>query len=94
MSDAIVYLDNNATTVVAPECIEAMVHCLRETYGNPSSKHGIGESAKVETIAARSKVAALLGATPPEIVFTSGGTESNHQAILGGSPCRRASAIS
>ncbi|CAI8962691.1 cysteine desulfurase family protein [Methylocaldum szegediense] len=84
MSDAIVYLDNNATTVVAPECIEAMVHCLRETYGNPSSKHGIGESAKVETIAARSKVAALLGATPPEIVFTSGGTESNHQAILGG----------
>jgi cysteine desulfurase len=84
MSDAIIYLDNNATTAVAPECAEAMARCLRETYGNPSSKHRIGESAKVETIAARAKVAALLGAAPPEIVFTSGGTESNHQAILGG----------
>jgi cysteine desulfurase len=83
MSDAIIYLDNNATTAVAPECAEAMARCLRETYGNPSSKHRIGESAKVETIAARAKVAALLGAAPQEIVFTSGGTESNHQAILG-----------
>lgn len=84
MSDPIIYLDNNATTAVAPECAEATARCFRETYGNPSSKHRIGESAKVETIAARAKVAALLGATPPEIVFTSGGTESNHQAILGG----------
>jgi len=83
MSDAIIYLDNNATTAVAPECAEAMARCLREHYGNPSSKHRAGESAKVETLAGRAKVAALLGATPPEIVFTSGGTEANHQAILG-----------
>lgn len=72
MSDAIIYLDNNATTAVAPECADAMARCLREIYGNPSSKHRAGESAKVESIAGRAKVAALLGATPPEIVFTSG----------------------
>jgi cysteine desulfurase len=92
MSDAIIYLDNNATTAVAPECADAMARCLREIYGNPSSKHRAGESAKVESIAGRAKVAALLGATPPEIVFTSGGTEANHQAILGAlalSPGRR-----
>lgn len=92
MSDAIIYLDNNATTAVAPECADAMARCLRENYGNPSSKHRVGESAKVESIAGRAKVAALLGATPPEIVFTSGGTEANHQAIFGAlalSPGRR-----
>jgi len=79
-----IYLDNNATTAAAPECADAVARCLREHYGNPSSKHRAGESAKAETLAARAKVAALLGATPPEIVFTSGGTESNHQAILSG----------
>ncbi|WP_133718224.1 cysteine desulfurase family protein [Methylocaldum gracile] len=92
MSDPIIYLDNNATTAVAPECADAMARCLRENYGNPSSKHRAGEAAKVESIAGRAKVAALLGATPPEIVFTSGGTEANHQAVLGAlalSPGRR-----
>jgi cysteine desulfurase len=83
MSDSLVYLDNNATTAVAPECTEAMVRCLREHYGNPSSKHRAGESAKTETLAGRARVAALLGAAPAEIVFTSSGTEANHQAILG-----------
>lgn len=82
MSEPVVYLDNNATTAVAPECIAAVASAL-PIYGNPSSKHSVGEAAKTLTLTARAQVAALLGATPPEVVFTSGGTESNHQAILG-----------
>jgi cysteine desulfurase len=84
MSDMLIYLDNNATTAVAPECIEAMTRCLRDYYGNPSSKHFCGEAAKGQTLTARAQVAFLLGASPAEIVFTSGGTEAVHQAILGG----------
>ncbi|MDD5035480.1 MAG: aminotransferase class V-fold PLP-dependent enzyme [Methylococcaceae bacterium] len=87
MSDSRIYLDNNATTAVAPECVEAMTLCLREHYGNPSSKHAIGEAAKTRTLAARAQVAALLGASPAEIVFTSGGTEAIHQAIWGSLAC-------
>lgn len=83
MTDSTIYLDNNATTAVAPECIDTMVRCLRDCYGNPSSKHGAGEAAKAETIRARSQLAALLGASPGEIVFTGSGTEATHQAILG-----------
>ncbi|WP_367025701.1 aminotransferase class V-fold PLP-dependent enzyme [Methylococcus sp. ANG] len=83
MSETSIYLDNNATTQPAPECVEAMAVCLETHYGNPSSKHRLGEAAKMEAIAARGKLAALLGASPAEIVFTSGGTESIHQAILG-----------
>lgn len=84
MSDTLIYLDNNATTAVAPECIEAMTRCLRDYYGNPSSKHACGQAAKTQTLAARTQVASLLGASPAEVVFTSGGTEAIHQAILGG----------
>jgi cysteine desulfurase len=82
MSDSI-YLDNNATTPVAPECLDAMLACLRENHGNPSSKHRAGERAKQSVNEARTLVAGLLNAMPAEIVFTSGGTESNHLAILG-----------
>ncbi len=82
MSDSI-YLDNNATTPVAPECLDAMLACLRENHGNPSSKHRAGERAKQSVNEARAQMAGLLKATPAEIVFTSGGTESNHLAILG-----------
>lgn len=78
-----IYLDNNATTQVAPECIDAMLACLREGWGNPSSKHRLGIESKQCVSEARAQVATLLGATPPEIVFTSGGTESSHTAILG-----------
>lgn len=78
-----IYLDNNATTQVAPECIEAMCASMRHSYGNPSSKHGSGATAKRLLGDARAQVAALLHATPPEIVFTSCGTESNHMAIHG-----------
>lgn len=78
-----VYADNNATTALAPEVFEAMKACLSECYGNPSSKHRIGEAAKQVVMGARSKVAALLNASPAEIVFTGSATESNHLAILG-----------
>ena len=78
-----VYVDNNATTPLAPEVLTAMTACLAECYGNPSSLHRIGAAAKQMVMDARSKVAALLGASPAEIVFTSSATESNHLAILG-----------
>jgi cysteine desulfurase len=77
-----IYLDNNATTEIAPECVEAMCASL-SSYGNPSSKHGAGAVAKRLLGDARAQVAALLHATPQEIVFTSCGTESNHMAIHG-----------
>jgi cysteine desulfurase len=78
-----IYLDNNATTRVAPECLDATLACLRDAYGNPSSKHRAGERAQRLVNEARVQVAELLGAAPAEVVFTSGGTESNHLAILG-----------
>jgi cysteine desulfurase len=76
-----IYLDHNATTAVAPECLAAMCDCLRLGPVNPSSKHSYGERAQQLLMAARAQVAKLLGATPPEIVFTSGGTEANQLAI-------------
>ncbi len=79
-----IYLDNNATTRVAPECLDAVLACLRDEYGNPSSKHAAGDHARRLVNEARAQVAELLGAQSAEIVFTSGGTESNHLAILGG----------
>jgi cysteine desulfurase len=81
--EPIVYLDNNATTALAPECLEPVLRCLRDTYGNPSSKHAVGMFAKEQLEQARRSVAKLLNATPAEIVFTASGTEANHMAILG-----------
>ncbi|MDP2026573.1 cysteine desulfurase family protein [Sulfuriferula sp.] len=78
-----IYLDNNATTALAPECVEAVLACLRDSYGNPSSKHGVGERAKGQVEQARAAVARLLNAAAAEIVFTASGTEANHLAILG-----------
>lgn len=78
-----IYFDHNATAAIAPECLAAMMECLALGPINPSSKHSFGERAKQKVIEARASVASLLGATPPEIVFTSGGTEANHLAILG-----------
>lgn len=85
MSDmpAPIYLDNNATTPLALEALAAMEECLRECCGNPSSMHREGRAAKQRLIVARARVAALIGAAPEEIVFTSGATEANHMAILG-----------
>ena len=79
-----IYLDHNATTPVAPECVEPMLIAMREAYGNPASKHSAGERAKQVTEQARAHVARLLNAAASEIVFTSGGTEANHLALLGG----------
>ncbi|MCG3185890.1 MAG: Cysteine desulfurase NifS [Rhodocyclaceae bacterium] len=83
MSPMSVYLDHNATTPPAEDCVQAMLHCLRENWGNPSSKHAAGDAARMAVHAARAACAALIGAAPAEIVFTSGATEANHQAILG-----------
>ena len=77
----VVYLDNNATTAVAPEVIEAMMPFLTERYGNPSSMHSFGGSVAREVRQAREQVAALIGAWPEEIIFTSCGTESDSTAI-------------
>jgi cysteine desulfurase len=81
--DTIVYLDSNATTALAPECVEPVLACLRDGYGNPSSKHAVGERAKAQVMQARASVAQLLNAAPPEIVFTASGTEANHLAVMG-----------
>ncbi len=84
-----VYLDHAATTPVHPAVAEAMARCLAETYGNPSSIHGFGREAKKAVEAAREQVAALIGARPQEIVFTSGGTEADNLAVLGAARARR-----
>lgn len=77
----IVYLDNNATTRVAPEVFEAMVPFLTDFYGNPSSVYTFGAQITVALDAARRSVAALLGCQPAEIIFTSCGTESDNSAL-------------
>jgi len=78
-----IYLDNNATTRVAPEVLEAMLPCYQDVYGNASSIHVFGQEAKGLLDNARLQVARLLGAEANEIVFTSGGTESDNLAIRG-----------
>jgi cysteine desulfurase len=78
-----IYFDNNATTAVASEVIEAMALCMQSGPTNPSSKHKAGECSKESVIAARGELARLLSCSPPEIVYTSCATESNHMAILG-----------
>lgn len=78
-----IYLDNNATTQPLPEVVEALARCLRDEYANPSSLHQPGQSARHQVELARARVAELIGATPREIVFTSGGTESINLAIRG-----------
>ena len=78
-----IYLDHNATTPVAPPVADAMTRALRGVFGNPSSVHAYGQEAKTALDEARSAVARLIGAEPAEIVFTSGGSESNNLAIRG-----------
>lgn len=77
----VIYLDNNATTQVDPAVIEAMLPYLHEFYGNPSSMHTFGGQVGRALKTAREHVAALLGAEPSEIIFTSCGTEGNNTAI-------------
>ena len=78
-----IYLDHNATTPVDPAVVDRMAAVLRDEFGNPSSVHHFGQRAKAVLDEARSAVAALIGAEPAEIVFTSGGTEGDNLAIRG-----------
>src|SRR3954466_15794584 len=75
------YFDNNATTRVAPEVVDAMLPFLREYWGNPSSAYSFGHQLAKRIEEAREKLASLIGAEPREIIFTSCGTESNNSAI-------------
>ena len=77
-----IYLDNNATTAVAPEVREAMLPYLTDLYGNPSSMHTFGGQVGRAIEDAREKMASLLGAQPDEILFTSCGSESDNTAVL------------
>ncbi len=84
MTDSIIYLDNAATTPVDPRVVDAMLPYLREQFGNPaSSTHAVGQSASRAVERAREQVAALINASPAEIIWTSGATESNNLAIKG-----------
>jgi len=77
------YLDHNATTPVDPRVVEAMLPYLKGPYGNPSSLHRYGRAARDAVERARAQVAALVGASPQEVLWTSGGTEANNQALKG-----------
>ena len=86
-----VYLDNAATTPVRPEVLEAMMPFLTEqAFGNPSSAHSFGRTAKAGLEGARRQLAGVLGCEPKELVFTSGGTESDNLAIIGSALAARA----
>jgi cysteine desulfurase len=83
MTTGPVYLDFNATTPIDPAVAEAMLPYLHGHFGNPSSSHAYGLEARSAVETARRQVAGLIGARPEEIVFTSGGSESNNMAIFG-----------
>jgi len=82
MSAASIYFDHNATTPPSPEVIAAMDAAWCEAFGNPGSRHAAGRRARRALEDARESLASILGAQPSEVVFTSGGTESNNAALL------------
>jgi cysteine desulfurase len=86
---ALIYFDHNASTPVRAEVAAAMQPCLADLYANPSSLHREGQRARAAIERARDQVAALVHAHPDEVVFTSGGTEGDHLAILGAAWARR-----
>lgn len=88
-----IYLDHNATTPLEPRVLEAMQPYLTGPYGNPSSVHRYGRAARDAVEAARVQVAALAGAEPKEVVWTSGGTESNNLALKGATEVAKPSRI-
>jgi cysteine desulfurase len=78
-----IYLDNNATTPPLPEVIDEVARVMRDCYGNPGSRHRAGRKARQVLEECRENIAAWLGASPTELIFTSGGTEANNLAIRG-----------
>lgn len=85
----IAYLDNSSTTPVCREAADKALYMMTDCFGNPSSLHSLGYEAELELTAARKSIAALLGARPDCITFTSGGTEANNLAVLGGAAARQ-----
>jgi len=85
-----IYLDHAATTPLDPRVVEAMLPYLRDHFGNPSSIYGLGRVTRAAIDRAREEVATALGARPTEIIFTSGGTESDNTAVRGAAMARRA----
>jgi cysteine desulfurase len=85
-----VYLDYNATTPLDPDVAKSMLPYLQEHFGNPSSQHVYGQQTKAAIVTARTQVATMLGCTPDEILFTSGGTESNNTVLFGTAAKRKA----
>ena len=78
-----IYLDHNATTPPAPEVVDLVAKLMRENWANPGSRHALGRKARRVLEDARESIAAILGADPDELLFTSGGTESNNLAVNG-----------
>lgn len=78
-----IYADNAATTAMSPAAIEAMFQCIHNTDGNPSSLHSAGQRAAETLAEARGRIAARLGCEPSELIFTSGGSEADNQALRG-----------
>ena len=86
----ITYLDNAATTAVRPEVLEAMMPFLSDnSYGNPSSSHRFGREARAAIEESKRKIANAVGARPSEVIFTSGGTEADNLAVIGGAIAAR-----
>ena len=77
----LIYLDNAATTPIFPEVVDAMHKTMNLHYGNPSSIHAAGRTAKAKVESARKYIAKILGALPQEIIFTSGGTEGDNTVL-------------
>lgn len=90
MADRPIYLDYQATTPIDTRVLEAMLPYLTSEFGNPSSSHAYGRAARTAIEHTRDQVAALIGAQPAEIVFTSCGTEANHLALTGAAHAQRA----
>ena len=86
---AITYLDNSATTPVCREAADKALYMMTDCFGNPSSLHSLGYEAELEIASARKTIASLLGTKPACITFTSGGTEGNNLAILGGAAAKQ-----
>ena len=83
MEKTLIYLDHNATTPVLPEVRDVMNEAMKDFWGNPSSLHSVGQKAFAKLENARARFAELIGASPKEVFFTSGGTEADNLAVLG-----------